>query len=163
MYLITEQMRTGFGTIAWIARLTNLIDLNRSLERAKKERQRKGTDFLYQIVGDALQGWIVISDHQLIPEQRKMQLKEWTKRITDLYQKAAARIRRSRLLGRVSLVPHKKSTEQGTTWRRYVEYGYITHIAGQLQRHRINAERRKQEWKAIREQKSTLTALPDPF
>ena len=163
MFLISEQMHTGFGTITWIARLTNLTELNRSLERAKKRRQRHGEDFLYQIVGDALQGWIVISDQQLVPQQAKKYLKDWTQRITELYQKAAARIRRSRLLCRVSLVPHRKDTEQGTTWRRFVEYGYIDHIKGQLQRHRVNAERRKQAWETIRERKSMLTALPDPY
>ena len=163
MWLISEQMHTGFGELAWIARLTNLENLNRALERAKKNRARHGDEFTYQIVGDPLQGWIVISDTQLVDEQRRMTLQDWSRRIIDLYQKAAARIRRSRALGRVSLVPLKRKAKEGTNWIRFADWGYPSHIAGQLQRHRINAERVKEQWDSIRERKLMRSALPDPY
>lgn len=110
----------ALGEYVFVARLTDLTDLNRSLERIKKQSQRGGIDYKYQIVGDERLGWIVISTVELLTEQRYMKLSDWTKRILDLYRYARGRIRRSYALGRVSLVPYRRrrNSGQGSSWYR---------------------------------------------
>jgi hypothetical protein len=110
----------AMGSNVYVARLTNLTDLELGLQRVKKQAQREGYTYRYQIVGDDNLGYIVVSDVELIPEQRYMQLSDWTQRIIDLYRYARKRIRRSYALGRVSLVPLRRSSNSGqpSSWMR---------------------------------------------
>jgi hypothetical protein len=115
---IKLQMEAGFGDLAYIGRTMSRGDIDRALETDKKKRQRGQVDDLaYQIVGDDSLGYVIVSSRPLIDEQRRMELREWTQRILDLYHRAGQRIRRSRILGRLGLVPnsHRRRRESGTS------------------------------------------------
>lgn len=114
---IKLQLEAGFGDLAYIGRTMTRTDIDRALETDKKKRQRgQAGELIYQIVGDPNLGFVIVSNRPLIAEQRHMQLRDWYARILDLYHRAGNRIRRSRTLGRIGLVPnsHKKRRESGT-------------------------------------------------
>ena len=107
---IRLQLQAGFG------------DIDTALQLDKKRRQRhQVSDLTYQIVGDDNLGYVLITNRPLLDSQRRMTLKDWMDRILDLYHRAGQRIRRSRNLGRIGLVPnsHKSRRANGDTpiWR----------------------------------------------
>ncbi len=126
---IQLQLTESLGTIAWVGRVApatvgtdgHTVDsaehatLVRSLAATKKQHQRNGTEFTYQITGDKVQGWIVVSDVQLAATQARMVLKDWFKRIADSYRVSAQRIRRSVSLGRVSLMSRLYRMKEGNS------------------------------------------------
>jgi len=102
-FILWHQTAT-MGTYAYIARLTSLAEVEQSLEAAKKRKQRNAEQYTYTIVGDDTLGYIIISNVQLVDEQRYMALADWKDRVLDLYHHAVRKLRRSRVLGRMSLV-----------------------------------------------------------
>ena len=160
------QLRT-LGDHIWIHRYTDRATIDRALEAAKKRKQRNNEDFTYQIVGDGQRGYLLASDVQLDDDQRYMELSEWMDRIRHGYQYSDDRIRRSRCLGRMSLVPLRVGGQSGTSTPWVYETGeaagYKLLIGGQLQRHQANMERIDPEWSTTREPVSPLTVLPTPY
>jgi hypothetical protein len=115
--ILKMQLQT-MGPNVWVATIKLRADVDRALERAKKRSQRKGQSFTYNIVGDDYLGYIVVSDAQLHPEQRFMAIADWWDRILHAYRYGDNRIRRSRALGRMSLVTLKAVVKEGTSkWR----------------------------------------------
>lgn len=163
------QLRS-IGDTAWIHRYTNRTIMDRALEAAKKRKQRNGEDYVYQIVGDHYNGWILVSDEQLHEEQRLMNVSEWLDRIRHNYQYSDDRIRRSRCLGRMSLVPLRRGREIGDISPWAFQTGEIEGhkllIHGQLQRHMANVERlgaQVCETTTTAERESLRTVLPIPY
>jgi len=116
------QVQTVLGEYAYVERLSNndqYRDVERGIERAKKDVQRGRSATTYQIVGDETLGRIVVSSKPLTPRARLMKLSEWKRRIIDMYHHSVNRIRRSFALGRVSLVPLRRTTKSGqpSPWR----------------------------------------------
>ena len=92
----------------------DLTEVDRALEKLKKQKQRQGQDFTYQVTGDAIMGYQVISTVRLWTGQQLTKLSKVKKAILNAYHTASERIRRSQALGRVSLVPPRDRGELGT-------------------------------------------------
>ena len=123
-YLNELQIIEAFGQVAWIGRMPR-AEVDRALELAKKHKQRRGEQFTYMVVGSArLSEYIFVSDVQLSPDQRRMDLREWHERIRHMYTYGTRR-RCSRSVASVSLVrKRRRDTNKGqdrSTWRRVVE------------------------------------------
>ena len=118
--ILQHQMQQLLGRYVYIARTTDKTLIDRGIEAAKKRRQRNGEDFYYTIVGDATLGYLIISNTQLLDEQRLMDIRDWWKRILDTYHHAVQRIRRSRAFGRMSLVTLRRKGNKGhpSPWLR---------------------------------------------
>ena len=121
--IMWEQTLNQLGDIAYVTRLKpgeSHEPLTRGLERAKKDKQRKGIATAYTIVGDDTLGHLIISDRPIHPNQRRMDLREWRDRILDLYHHSVQRIRRSRIFGKMSLVHRRRKNNKGqpSPWRR---------------------------------------------
>jgi hypothetical protein len=121
-----EQTKATLGANVYVTRIKpgeSLNELTRGLERAKKESQRNGIETPYAVVGDDTLGRIVISEHPIHPNQRRMDLDAWRDRILDLWHHSVERLRRSRIFGSVSLVTLKRKGKSGQGspwWRRSV-------------------------------------------
>ena len=108
------QLEAAFGELIYVGRTMSRAQIDTALERDKKARQRGAEgELLYQIVGDAATGFIIVSNRPLVDSQRRMRLRDWTKRIIDAYHHAGQRIRRSLAIGRLSLVPPRRGRKQG--------------------------------------------------
>lgn len=107
------QMEAAFGETVWVSDSLTRTQIQTALEAAKKRKQRLGTTFTYQVVGDDSLGYIIISDSQLHEQQRHSYLNQWVKRILNRYHMAARRIRRSLVIGSMSLVPLRKKSNRG--------------------------------------------------
>lgn len=154
---------TNLGEYAYIWRYYTRATIDQALERAKKQKQRHGVDYAYIVTGDEHNGWIFASTIQLHPDQGYYQTSEWSHRITSLYSASRCRIRKTRHLGRMSLVTYRSSREKGTytPWRYLppTSAGYRDHIRGHLQDQLRNLEASC----SIEAPRSTVTALPDPY
>jgi len=111
--LITLQMEAGFGQYAYITTFTSRQSLDRCIEKVRKAATRAGEQLLLQSVGDPTLGWIVTSNRPMEESQRLTTLADWTRRIIERYHHSVNRIRRSYLLGRLSLVRIRRTTKSG--------------------------------------------------
>ena len=140
------QTTNTLGANVYVTRIEpgeSLEPLTRGLERAKKDAQRKGISTAYTVVGDDTLGHIVISDHPIHPDQRRMALDDWRDRILDLWHHSVERLRRSRIFGSVSLVTlYRKSKSGQSPWSMVQEY----------------QNKRKMEDQAVIDERDALTA-----
>ena len=123
-YLNELQIIEAFGDIGWVGRMDR-AEVDRALEAAKKRKQRNGEQFTYMVVGsERLSEYIFMSDTQLSPDQRRMDLTDWHERIRHMYTYGTRR-RCSRSVSSMSLVRKTKGTtnkgHHQPTWRRVVE------------------------------------------
>lgn len=151
---IRLQMRDGFGASAFITRTERCTQwltcgmheehmdtgahvhhyrpLKQAIDRAKQwKKAGKISDYTYQVVGDRSQGYLLISDVKMIPEQKRRNLAAWMDRILGLYLSAAERIRRSVSLGitRVSPLSHisRRRSGEESAWEK-VNHSQLTDL-----------------------------------
>ena len=113
--LLQLQMEATFGDLAHIGRYQSREIMDTHLAAAKKRAQRDHQPFDYQIVGDETLSWLLISN-QPVEGTRHMALKDWYRRILNLYHIAAARIRRTVTVGRMSLLPIRRRSGKSGQW-----------------------------------------------
>ncbi len=109
------------GEYAYISSGENIEDINRCLEKIKKRARAAGVEYIYQIVGDDSLGYILVSDVKITEQQTLNKLDSWMRRILDRYHDAGRRIRRSRALGRVSLIRLYRKSKSGNPSPWYIE------------------------------------------
>ena len=161
-WLLAQQTK-ALGDTIWVTRHHNYTDITRALERAKKQHQRNGIEYQYTITGDAYLGWIIASTVQIMPEQRWMALKDWLFPILDAYQYGDSRLRRSRILGRMSLVPLRAVVKQGTSmWRTVFKVTPETE-SSKIRRQIANIENMETTCNITKGPESLVGALPDPY
>jgi len=104
----------SIGHFGYIKRYTTRRQLDRSIERIRKQAARAGDEqLLYQSVGDPTLGWILVSNYQLEDEMNRTDVREWYDRIIGQWHHSVNRMRRSRSLGRVSRLTYKRKGNSG--------------------------------------------------
>ena len=161
---IQRQLENGLGEHAYITAYTDITELNRAIERTRKQAQRTGQALLLQSVGDATLGWIIASNHRIDDHSRLSMLSDWMRRILDRYHHSVQRIRRSYALGRVSLVTlrvRKGKSGQASPWYHRTVDTEVTLGMADVSWADMLAE---SEWRegVLLEYKPNMT-LPDPF
>ncbi len=112
------QMREAFGEYTYVLRTS---DPSRHIARLKKQAQRAGVEWLYQSVGDDYLGYILISNLPIEEGQNRTSLADWLERVVHQWMRGDKRIRRTRSIGRLSLLPIGKRAQRGTSpWARTV-------------------------------------------
>ncbi len=110
------QLQSAFGEYAYILRVNDPAPI---IERLKKQNQRHDLGWIYQSVGDADMGYILISNLPIIEHQNRTSLKDWLQRVVESWASSTRRVRRSRSIGRLSLLPIRRKRQQGTSvWKR---------------------------------------------
>ena len=116
------QLSETFGVNTYITTYQNTDELNRTIDRERKQARRTGTTFLYQSVGDNYLGHILITNTPTHTDHRRTNLQDWMKRIINNWLYGDNRIRRSRAIGRMSLVTLRRRAQSGTSpWSRLTE------------------------------------------
>jgi hypothetical protein len=107
---VVLQTEAGMPGLVYWTYYSSKERLNRDLARAKKQQQRAKDEWLYSVAGDQVQGYWVISNVELDTGGTFRKLAEVLQRFIDHWRRSApgSRLRRTRVLGRVSLVAKKK-------------------------------------------------------
>ena len=119
LMLMWLQLQANMGELAHIGRCTERTAMDQAISSTVRHARRHGDEFTYQIVGNHTAGWIVVANQQLRSGGlRLMELAEWKDRISEWYR--LGRVRRSHKLGRLSLLPIRRTSETGTPshWQR---------------------------------------------
>ena len=112
------QLESAFGEYAYVLRVN---DPGPIIQRLKKQNDRHDLGWIYQSVGDADMGYILISNLPIIEHQNRTSLKDWLQRVVESWVSSSRRVRRSRSIGRLSLLPLRRKRQQGTSvWKRVI-------------------------------------------
>ena len=112
------QLQEAFPEYTYILRVDDPAPI---IERLKKQNQRHDLGWVYQSVGDADMGYILISNLPIIENQNRTSLKDWLSRVVQQWVSSSRRVRRSRSIGRLSLLPIRRKRQQGTSvWKRVI-------------------------------------------
>ncbi len=110
------QLTETFGEYTYILRVD---DPGPIIQRMKKQNDRLDLGWVYQSAGDPQRGYILISNLPIYENQNRTSLKDWLKRVINKWMYSDGRLRRTRSIGRMSLVPVRVRTQQGTSvWKR---------------------------------------------
>lgn len=110
------QLQEAMGEHCYILRTTNI---DKTIARLKKQYQRSGEEWIYQSVGDDYLGYILISNLPINENSNRTTLKDWLDRIIHNWIHGDKRLRRSRIIGTLSLFTHRRRGQRGTSpWKR---------------------------------------------